>query len=102
MLRNYQFIYTARDLLEARINGWRGWLCINKSVGKDGYEGMVESIIRTNLLIDQLFRETLHLLGKRQRISKTSGCGSHALGQEIISDHSNSIRAEQFSHSTVA
>lgn len=70
--------------------------------GEDGYEGMVESIIRTNLLIGQLVREILHLLGKRQGISKTSGCGSHALGQEIVSEHSNNICAEQFSHSAVA
>ena len=38
ILRNYQFVHTARDLLKAWINGWRG--CC---------EGRVESIIRTYL-----------------------------------------------------
>ena len=70
MLRNYQFTYTARDLLKAVMDGW----------------GMAERVASSPLwsiiceIVNSVGQGNFTVVRKRQGkvgISETSGCGNH-------------------------
>lgn len=72
MLRNFQFIYTERDLLKAIIDGW----VMAERVALSPLSGLICEIV--NSVGQGNFTVVRKKAGKSQGISETSGCGNHS------------------------
>ena len=72
MLRNFQFIYTERDLLKAIIDGW----VMAERVALSPLSGLICEIV--NSVGQGNFTVVRKKAGKSPGISETSGCGNHS------------------------
>ena len=72
MLRNFQFIYTERDLLKAIIDGW----VMAERVALSPLSELICEIV--NSVGQGNFTVVRKKAGKSQGISETSGCGNHS------------------------